>query len=134
VTQSKFGWPWDVGTTNYTVSQEDRVVTSSRAGATMLAHPRGCPARNFCGCGAASAVFGYPRRDLWLAANWLKFRHVAPSMARGGMAAARRGHVFVLVSHRGGNVWLVKDFNSGGHRSRLHERSIAGYTIVDPHG
>lgn len=43
-------------------------------------------------------------------------------------------HAFVLLEHRSGNVWLVKDYNSGHHLSRLHERSIAGYTIVNPRG
>jgi hypothetical protein len=50
------------------------------------------------------------------------------------MAAARRGHVFVLESHVAGSAWLVTDHNSGGGLSRLHVRSISGYAIVDPRG
>jgi hypothetical protein len=50
------------------------------------------------------------------------------------MAAARPGHVFVLVSHISGNEWLVHDGNSGGGLTRRHVRSIAGYRIVDPRG
>jgi hypothetical protein len=95
----------------------------------MLAHPSGCPSRAFCGCGAAVAVFGTPRRDLWLAAAWLRFPRTSPAS---GMVAARRGHVFVLRQHIQGNVWMVEDYNSGGRKSRIHPRSISGYTIVNP--
>lgn len=97
--------------------------------AQIIAHPSGCPRRAFCGCGAAVRVFGSPRRDLWLAANWLRFPRATPAP---GMAAARRGHVFVLESHVGGNLWLVTDHNSGGRSSRVHVRSISGYVIVNP--
>lgn len=99
--------------------------------ATIIPHPDGCPRRLFCGCGAAVRVFGRPVRHLWVAANWLRFPRATPAP---GMAAARRGHVFVLESHIGGNHWLVTDHNSGGGRSRLHVRSISGYAIVNPHG
>ena len=95
----------------------------------IIPHPRGCPRRAFCGCGAAIRVFGSPRRDLWLAANWLRFPRAAPAPGR---AAARRGHVFVLERHIGGDMWLVTDHNSGGHKSRLHVRSIRGFVIVNP--
>jgi hypothetical protein len=50
------------------------------------------------------------------------------------MAAVRRHHVFVLEQHIEGNTWLAYDANSGGHATRLHPRSIAGYVIVNPHG
>lgn len=36
-------------------------------------------------------------------------------------------------SHLGGSTWLAYDANSGGHATRIHARSIAGYTIVNPH-
>lgn len=113
-----------------------RVAASAReasagAVASILPHPAGCPRRLFCGCGAAVRVFGYPRRDLWVAANWLRFPRALPAP---GMAAARRGHVFVLESHVAGSAWLVTDHNSGGGLSRLHVRSISGYAIVDPRG
>jgi hypothetical protein len=49
------------------------------------------------------------------------------------MAAVRRHHVFVLERHIGGDTWLVWDANSGRHLTRVHPRSIAGFTIVDPH-
>lgn len=96
----------------------------------VVAHPAGCPARAFCGCGAAVRVFGSPIRSLWLAANWLRFPRTAPAP---GMVAARRGHVFVLEQHLAGNVWQVYDANSGGRKTRIHARSIAGYSIVNPH-
>ena len=50
------------------------------------------------------------------------------------MAAARSGHVMVLMSHVGGNDWLVHDGNSGGGLTREHVVSISGYTIVNPRG
>jgi hypothetical protein len=37
-----------------------------------------------------------------------------------------------LQAHVAGDVWNVHDGNSGGHVTREHSRSIAGYTIVDP--
>lgn len=101
-----------------------------RAG-SIVPHPDGCPARAFCGCGAAVRIFGQPIRSLWLAANWFRFPRATPAS---GMAAVRRHHVFVLERHIRGSVWQVYDANSGGHATRIHERSIAGYTIVNPHG
>lgn len=98
--------------------------------AQMLPHPAGCPRRAFCGCGAAQEVGKSSDRSLWLAANWLRFPRTAPAS---GMAAARRGHVFVLRSHVSGSKWLVVDHNSGGRRSRLHVRDVRGYSIVNPH-
>ena len=85
----------------------------------------------FCGAEASRYVFGETKRDLWLAANWIaKFARTSPAP---GMAAARRGHVMILISHAGGSDWLVHDGNSGSHLTREHVRSIAGYIIVDPH-
>jgi hypothetical protein len=40
----------------------------------------------------------------------------------------------ILESQVSGNVWNVHDGNSGGHVTREHARSIAGYTIVNPNG
>lgn len=99
--------------------------------ARLIPHPAGCPRRAFCGCGAAIRIFGQARRDLWLAAAWLRFPRAAPAP---GMAAARRGHVFVLEQHVGGDQWLVTDYNSGGRKSRVHVRSIRGFAIVNPRG
>jgi len=104
---------------------------SANVAATLVSHPAGCPARAFCGCGAAVRIFGKPVRDLWLAANWFKFPRTAPAP---GTVAVRRHHVFVLEQHLGGNTWLAYDANSGRHATRIHPRSIAGYTIVNPRG
>jgi len=91
--------------------------------------PHGCP-RSFCGCGAAIRVFGRIVPDLNLAANWLRFPRTSPAP---GMVAARRGHVFVLEQHLGGDMWMAYDANSGGHATRIHARSLRGYAVVNPH-
>lgn len=101
-----------------------------RSGVVIGGRPAGCPSR-FCGCGASIHLFGRIIPSLNLAANWLRFPRAAPSP---NMVAARRGHVFVLKRHIAGNTWLVHDSNSGGRRTRLHPRSIAGYVIVNPRG
>lgn len=100
-----------------------------RAVGSVIAHPAGCPPVAFCGCGAAIRIFGRPVRNLWLAANWFRFPHTSPAP---GMAAVRRHHVFVLERQVSGTNWLVFDANSGGHQTRIHVRSIAGFTIVNP--
>ena len=127
-------------TTNLHYAHKSSVVRYSRRVHTLVAsgfneaflpHPAGCPARAFCGCGAAVEVFGVAKRALWLAAAWFHFPHTSPAP---GMVAVRSHHVFVLRSHIGGSEWLVADYNSGGHQSRLHQRSISGFVIVNPHG
>ena len=97
--------------------------------ATILPHPAGCPRRAFCGCGAAVRVFGSPVRSLWLAANWYRFPRSWPAP---GAVAVRPHHVMVLEADMGGGVWEVFDANSGRGATRIHARSIAGYTIVRP--
>lgn len=77
-------------------------------------------------------MFGEARPELYLASNWIrKFPRTAPAP---GMAAARSGHVMILISPAGGNDWLVHDGNSGHGMTRRHVRSISGYIIIDPHG
>jgi hypothetical protein len=90
--------------------------------------PSGCPSR-FCGCEASLYKFGRIIPELNLASNWRRFPRTAPAP---GMAAVRSGHVMILQSQVAGNIWNVHDGNSGGHVTREHARSIAGYTIVDP--
>jgi hypothetical protein len=99
-------------------------------GRIMSGRPAGCPS-SFCGCGAALRVFGRIVPELNLAANWLRFPRTSPAP---GMVAARHGHVFVLEQPLGGDMWMAYDANSGGHATRLHARSLRGYTIVNPHG
>lgn len=91
--------------------------------------PAGCP-QSFCGCGASIRVFGHIVPELNLASAWLRFPRTSPSP---GMVAARQGHVFVLEQHIGGDTWMAYDANSGGHVTRLHPRSLSGYTVVNPH-
>ena len=90
--------------------------------------PAGCP-HAFCGCEASLYRFGRIIPQLNLAANWRRFPRAAPGQ---GMAAVRSGHVMILQRQLEGNVWYVHDGNSGGHVTREHAVSIAGYTIVDP--
>lgn len=103
----------------------------SLAHADIVSHPRGCPARLFCGCGAAVEVYNAPIRSLWLARAWFRFPRARPAPGR---VAVRRHHVFVLRYHIRGATWMVYDANSGGRKTRVHPRSIAGWTIVDPRG
>ena len=105
-------------------------VDSSDSSGTKIVggRPAGCP-RSFCGCGAAIRVFGRIVPELNLAANWLRFPRTAPAP---GMVAARRGHVFVLERHVAGDIWMAYDANSGGRTTRIHARSLKGYTIVNP--
>ena len=103
-------------------------------GASILPHPPGCPRRAFCGCGAAVEVFGRPIRSLWLAANWLRFPRVPRGMEAPGHAAAKPGHVFVIKQVLGNGQVLAYDANSGGRKTRLHVRSLAGFAVVNPHG
>lgn len=99
-------------------------------GGQIVAHPDGCPSRLFCGCGVSVKVFGKPVRNLFLASNWLKFPRATPSA---GMVAARKGHVFYILDYLGGGNALAYDPNSGGRKTRIHVRSLAGYRVVDPH-
>lgn len=91
--------------------------------------PAGCP-RAYCGCASARYV-GLKGAQWNLAANWLRLPRAAPAA---GMAAARRGHVFILKRHVSGNRWVVYDPNSGRGLTRVHVRSLAGYTVVNPRG
>ena len=98
-------------------------------GQVVGGRPAGCPS-SFCGCGASLRVFGRIVPGLNLASNWLRFPRTAPAT---GMVAARSGHVFVLEQHLGGDTWMAYDANSGGHATRIHARSLRGYTVVNPH-
>jgi hypothetical protein len=95
----------------------------------VVEHPSGCPQRAFCGCGAAVRVFGSPIKNLWAAAAWYKFPRSSPAP---GTVAVRPHHVMVLEADLGGGVWQVYDANSGRHATRVHAKSIRGYTIVSP--
>jgi hypothetical protein len=111
------------------VYQRRAEITHERPAATVVGHPSGCPARAFCGCGTAVRLLGSPVRSLWLAANWFRFPRAAPAP---GMAAVRRGHVFAIEQVLGNGKVLAYDPNSGGHRTRIHVRSLKGFTVVNP--
>jgi len=100
-------------------------------GQVLGGRPSGCP-RAFCGCGASLRVFGRIVPALNLASNWLRFPRTLPAP---GMAAVRRHHVMVLEAPgaRPGS-WIVFDANSGRHLTRLHERSLRGFVVVNPRG
>lgn len=100
-------------------------------GERFVEHPAGCPSRAFCGCGVAMKVFGKPIRELWLASNWFKFPHASPAP---GMVAVRNHHVFYIEAVLGKGMVMAYDPNSGGHRTRVHPRSLAGYSVRNPNG
>lgn len=95
----------------------------------LLPHPRGCPARAFCGCGLAVHLFGAPVKSLWAARAWLRFPRARPAP---GTVAVRAHHVMGLERQVRDDVWVVYDANSGGHMTRVHARSIRGFVIVQP--
>jgi hypothetical protein len=115
--------------TQLTAADAGGAATASLSGGRIVgSRPAGCPS-SFCGCGAALRVFGRIVPELNLASNWLRFPRTSPAP---GMVAARHGHVFVLEQHLSGDTWLAYDANSGGHATRMHARSLRGYTIVNP--
>lgn len=69
---------------------------------------------------------------VWASTEWL--RRFPRTSSAPGMVAARRGHVFVIKQGLGGGKVLAYDANSGGRRTRLHVRSLAGFAVVNPHG
>jgi hypothetical protein len=92
--------------------------------------PAGCPHR-YCGCGLRKYL-GINDKRLNLASNWARlFPRVAGPGP--GVAAVRSGHVMYIERSVGNGQWLVRDYNSGGGLSRLHVRSVRGYTFVNPH-
>lgn len=98
--------------------------------ASIQPHPPGCPSRAFCGCGTALHVFGKNIRSLWLARNWYRFPPATPAP---GMVAVRRHHVFAILKVLDRSRVIAYDPNSGGHKTRIHIRSLAGYSVRNPH-
>lgn len=120
-----------------TCGQAEKRLQSHRTGraayheaAVVGGRPDGCP-RRYCGCGVSLKVFGRIIPELNLAANWVrKFSRTSPAA---GMVAARRGHVFYILSYLGDGTALAYDPNSGRGKTRIHERSLAGYVVVNPY-
>jgi hypothetical protein len=104
---------------------------SRRADETVVEHPSGCPWHAFCACGLAVKFFGHPVESLASARAWYRFKRSDPAP---GMVAVRPHHVFALEYQIQGDVWMAYDANSGSHLTRMHPKSISGYTIVNPHG
>ena len=107
------------------------LLLSRPASGEVVAHPDGCPKRQFCGCGVSLKVFGKPIRELFLARNWFKFPKTA---AAPGMVAVRKSHVMYIQAIDANGDAVVYDQNSGGHKTRIHSRSLAGFVVVNPHG
>lgn len=98
-------------------------------GVTIIGgRPAGCPHR-YCGCGLARYL-GLNDARLNLAWNWARLfprAHAGP-----GMAVVWRHHVALIESMSSDGTARLRDYNSGGGLSRLHERSIRGAVIVNP--
>ncbi len=107
----------------------NRIARVSDRGTIIGGRPEGCP-HAYCGCGLRKYL-GLSDTRLNLASNWARlFPHVAGPGP--GIAAVRSGHVMYIESAAGDGQWLVRDYNSGGGLSRLHVRSVRGYTFVNP--
>lgn len=97
----------------------------------IVPNPEGCPRVSFCGCGTALHIFGKNVRAAWLAAWWFRFPSATPGP---GKVAVRRHHVFAILRDLGRGRVLAYDPNSGGHKTRIHVRSLRGYSVRDPGG
>lgn len=113
---------------NYDAHGNDTIIIGGR--------PAGCP-KAYCGCGTAKFL-GLSDKRLNLADNWPVI--FPRTHARPGAVAARNykvrgyGHVMYLIAHVRGKIWRVRDYNSGHGLSRIHNRSVAGYSFVSPDG
>jgi hypothetical protein len=107
-----------------------RVADASGRASVIGGRPSGCP-HAYCGCGLRKYL-GLSDTRLNLAWNWARlFPHVSGPSA--GVAAVRHHHVMYIEGRAGNGEWLVRDYNSGGGLSRVHERSVRGYVFVNPH-
>jgi hypothetical protein len=100
-------------------------------GEGIVPHPTGCPTIQFCGCGVSVKVFGRPVRNLYAASAWRRFPRAAAGPGMVAIWGSR--HVAYIISVDGDEA-LLYDPNSGGHETRVHRRSLAGATIVNPGG
>jgi hypothetical protein len=97
----------------------------------VVSHPSGCPRTAFCGCGVSVRIWGHPVRKYFPASSYFHFPHAA---AGPGMVAVRNHHVMYIESLDANGNAVVYDPNSGGHQTRIHTRSLAGYSIRNPQG
>lgn len=108
---------------------EARPLDSNGNSVTVIgSRPSGCP-RAYCGCGLR-LFLGLTDARLNRASMWRVL--FPPTVARPGAVAVRPHHVFMLLSHVSGDVWTVRDYNSGRGLSRIHQRSVRGYAFVKP--
>ena len=96
---------------------------STDAGEEIIPNPAGCPRRAFCGCGARMDL-GIADTRLNLAWNWTRYYHGSTPVA------VWSHHVAIIERFLGNHMAMLRDYNSGGHQSRRHIRSIAGARIV----
>ena len=84
--------------------------------------PSGCP-HAYCGCGARKHL-GIDDVRLNLASNWRHLYHGSQ------MVAVWNHHIAIVEQMLGNGMAVLRDYNSGSGLSRIHERSIAGATLV----
>ena len=90
---------------------------------TIIGHrPAGCP-HAFCGC-AARLYLGLSDVRLNLAWNWTRY-YSGPTPV-----AVWHHHIAIIERWTGPNTAILRDYNSGGGLSRIHERSLAGARII----
>ena len=91
-----------------------------------LPHPAGCPRTRFCGCGAYYDLTGkVVTRGTYAKASYWRHHYKGPTPV-----AVWPGHVAIIEQMLGNGTALMRDYNSGGHKSRRHVRSLAGARIV----
>lgn len=107
---------------------------SEGTGGIIGGRPAGCP-HAYCGCGASIYKFGRIIPGLNLAWEWARrFPRISMADAGPGDAAVRAHHVAIIIANKGSGVFTLHDSNSGGGRTRIHDRLLAGYVFVRPHG
>ena len=84
--------------------------------------PAGAP-HAYCGY-AARIYLGIDDTRLNLAWNWTKYYHGSTPVA------VWPHHVAIIIQRTGPGTALLRDYNSGGGLSRIHERSLAGARII----
>lgn len=110
-----------------------RIRTDYNAGSTyadgegIVDHPTGCPRRLFCACGVSMKIWGHAKH--MAAKAFFQYPRASPGS---GMVAVRNHHVMYIMAYNGDNMATVYDPNSGGRQTRIHQRSLAGYSVRNP--
>jgi hypothetical protein len=107
-----------------------RIDASGNDATVIGGRPDGCP-HAYCGCGLRKflGLVGSQWKKLDAAIEWL---HTFPrTAAHAGAAAVKSHHVMLLVAHVAGNIWTVRDYNSGHGLSRIHDRNVSGFAFVE---